>query len=53
MAKCPYCEKDISLENVGKEVEGTIKKEVMYFCPHCKTVLGFSFFIGGALTGRP
>jgi hypothetical protein len=30
-----------------------VKKEVMYSCPHCDAVLGFGFFIGGLLTGRP
>jgi len=38
---------------VHKEVEGMIKKEVMYSCPHCDRVLGFSFFLGGLATGRP
>jgi hypothetical protein len=61
MAKCPYCDKSVLLaprrlekENeVCKEVKGTVKKEVMYSCPHCEKVLGFSFFIGGVITGRP
>ena len=61
MAKCPYCEKSVLLEAKGsereneivREVEGTIKKEVMYCCPHCDCVLGFGFFIGGLITGRP
>lgn len=61
MAKCPYCEGPITLnqnENpeareVRKEVKGILKKEVMYICPHCDRVLGFGFFIGGLLTGRP
>jgi len=30
-----------------------VKKEIMYSCPHCDCVLGFSFFLGGVLTGRP
>jgi hypothetical protein len=34
-------------------VVGTVKKEIMYSCPHCGCVLGFAFFIGGMLTGRP
>jgi hypothetical protein len=63
MAKCPYCKKLVTLSEkaattsdslpVRKEVVGTVKKEVMYFCPHCACVLGFSFFFGGVLTGRP
>lgn len=61
MAKCPYCEKSVTLEAAGKdsseeilkEVEGLIKREVMYFCPHCQSILGFAFFFGGRATGRP
>jgi hypothetical protein len=62
MAKCPYCNKPITLNQkpassdsrpVLKEVVGKVKKEVMYSCPHCDCVLGFSFFFGGVLTGRP
>ncbi len=66
MAKCPYCKQVVTLdktrresaeissaEAVAKEVSGTIKKEIMYSCPHCDSVLGFGFFFGGLLTGRP
>jgi len=63
MAKCPYCKKPLVLrakacdaanaKAVRKEVAGSIKKEVMYVCPHCDCVLGFAFFMGGLLTGRP
>ncbi len=61
MAKCPHCEKEVSListmkdesSEVHKEVEGIIKKEVMYSCPHCDRILGFAFFFGGVATGRP
>jgi uncharacterized protein with PIN domain len=59
MAKCPHCEKPFVLKakgselEVSKEVKGTIKKEVMYSCPHCDKVLGFGSFFGGLLTGRP
>ncbi|HUV60145.1 MAG TPA: hypothetical protein VMW09_08540 [Desulfatiglandales bacterium] len=61
MAKCPHCEKEITLRSakkdesseIQKEVEGMIKKEVMYSCPHCDSVLGFAFFFGGIATGRP
>jgi len=38
---------------VRKEVNGVIKKEVLYSCPHCDRVLGFGFFFGGLLTMRP
>jgi uncharacterized protein with PIN domain len=61
MAKCPHCEKEVTListkkdekSEVRKEVEGIIKKEVMYYCPHCDRILGFAFFFGGVATGRP
>jgi len=63
MAKCPYCKQPLVLSAkardaanakvVRKEVTGSIKKEVMYVCPHCDCVLGFAFFMGGLLTGRP
>lgn len=62
MAKCPHCSKLVTLSEktgsaesrpVRKEVFGKVKKEVMYSCPHCDAVLGFGFFMGGLLTGRP
>ena len=63
MAKCPHCKKPVRLASraddplesrpVRKEVVGTLKKEVMYSCPHCECVLGFGYFLGGLLTGRP
>jgi hypothetical protein len=63
MAKCPQCKQAVTLERtaramagakpVHKEVTGQIKKEIMYACPHCDCVLGFGFFLGGLLTGRP
>lgn len=57
-AKCPHCEQPVVLSESGpdevvKEVKGTFKKEIMYSCPHCGRVLGFGFFMGGLLTGRP
>lgn len=64
MAKCPYCKQSVTLrdtnresmdvaEEVHREVEGLVKKEIMYSCPHCESVLGFGFFFGGLLTHRP
>jgi hypothetical protein len=64
MAKCPQCKETVTLErtrkevanasdDVHKDVVGMVKKEVMYSCPHCDVVLGFGFYIGGLLTGRP
>ena len=61
MAKCPFCEKDVALDGarsdqekeVCRETKGTLKKEIMYSCPYCDRILGFGFFFGGLLTGRP
>ena len=64
MPKCPYCKQVVTLEKthkesaesvetVHKEVVGLIKKEIMYSCPHCDSILGFGFFLGGLATGRP
>jgi hypothetical protein len=68
MPKCPYCKESITLESVrrhqdddastkieevDREVVGTVKKEIMYSCPGCDSVLGFGFFLGGLLTRRP
>ena len=51
-----YVESQESLESVQeihKDVSGLVKKEIMYSCPHCDSILGFGFFFGGLLTGRP
>jgi len=66
MPKCPYCKQVVTLKNtrresadvsvpkeIQREVSGMIKKEIMYSCPHCDSILGFGFFFGGLLTGRP
>jgi hypothetical protein len=66
MPKCPYCKQVVTLEKtlresadvsvpeeVEREVSGFIKKEIMYSCPHCDSILGFGFFVGGLLTHRP
>jgi uncharacterized protein with PIN domain len=66
MPKCPYCKQVVTLEKtrresvevsvpeeVEREVTGFVKKEIMYSCPHCDSILGFGFFIGGLLTHRP
>ena len=61
MAKCPHCSQRVTLDSasrdskdeVQKDVEGTVKKEIMYSCPHCDSVLGFAYFLGGLLTRRP
>ena len=44
MGKCPYCKQIFDLENVIKEVKGIglFKQEIMYVCPHCQTIVGFS-----------
>ena len=66
MPKCPYCKQVVTLEKtqrqandfsvpegVQREVSGIVKKEIMYSCPHCDSILGFGFFLGGLLTDRP
>lgn len=66
MPKCPYCKQAVTLEKtrresadisvpegVEREVSGVVKKEIMYYCPHCDSILGFGFFLGGLLTKRP
>jgi hypothetical protein len=66
MPKCPYCKQVVTLEKtnresldvnepepVHREVSGVVKKEIMYSCPHCDSILGFGFFLGGLLTHRP
>ena len=61
MAKCPYCHMEVALNSnatseqtrIKKETDGVIKKEVMYSCPHCESILGFAFFLGGMFTPRP
>lgn len=63
MAVCPHCKKHVSLDiahrefadslEVHKELVGLMKKEIMYSCPHCDSILGFGFFLGGMATGRP
>jgi len=43
-AKCPQCKGEVSLKEINKETVGVgfIKQEIMYSCPHCQCVLGFS-----------
>jgi len=40
-------------DGIHTEVEGLVKKEIMYSCPHRDSILGFGSFFGGLLTGRP
>ncbi|MBW2975368.1 hypothetical protein KY366_06635 [Candidatus Woesearchaeota archaeon] len=44
MARCPYCKGEVSLDKVETEKRrsGFLKSEIMYSCPHCKSILGFS-----------
>lgn len=61
MPLCPHCGQKVTLESTNqdkreelhKEIDGLVKKEVMYSCPYCDKVLGFAFFFGGFATGRP
>lgn len=38
---CPFCEQEIK-EILIREIESTLGKRFVYFCPHCKKVLGIS-----------
>jgi hypothetical protein len=44
MAHCPYCKQGITLQDVKREVKGVgfLKQEIMYVCPYCDTIVGFS-----------
>jgi hypothetical protein len=42
-----------AIQEIHKDVSGLVKKEIMYSCPHCDSILGFGFFFGGLITGRP
>ena len=44
MSKCPSCKMEVTLESVNKETKGLgfLKQEIMYSCPHCKSILGLS-----------
>jgi len=44
MAICPFCNGTITLDSIEREKKGLgfFKQEMMYSCPHCKKVLGFS-----------
>lgn len=43
-AKCPFCKGEVNLKDVKTQVSGAgfFKQEIMYSCPHCQSVLGFS-----------
>jgi len=42
--KCPLCKGEVSLDTIKKETKGIglLKQEIMYMCPHCQAILGFS-----------
>ncbi len=45
MARCPHCKLEIHLTDVKREKtkgNGFFKQEIMYSCPHCDMVIGFS-----------
>ena len=43
-AKCPHCKGSVDIKDVRKQIMGTgfLKQEIMYICPNCQSVLGFS-----------
>jgi hypothetical protein len=42
--KCPFCKAEVDLQTVLKQKEGVgfLKQEILYYCPGCQAVLGFS-----------
>jgi len=44
MAKCGFCKGEVTLKDIEIEKKGIgfIKQEIMYVCPHCKSILGVS-----------
>ena len=44
MAKCPFCKMDVNFNSIETEKKGVglLKQEIMYVCPHCKSILGIS-----------
>lgn len=44
MAICPFCKGNVNFENIKQETKGIgfLKQEIMYSCPHCKSILGMS-----------
>jgi hypothetical protein len=44
MSKCPYCKQEIKIKDVKRETLGAgfLKQEIMYSCPVCDTIIGFS-----------
>jgi len=44
MARCPHCKGEVKLSELEKEKKGAgfFKQEIMYSCPHCKSILGIS-----------
>jgi uncharacterized protein YlaI len=44
IGKCPFCKGEVTIDEVGREIKGKgfLKQEIMYICPHCRAVLGFS-----------
>ena len=43
-AKCPFCKGEVDLANINRQIKGAgfVKQEIMYSCPHCQAILGFS-----------
>ncbi len=39
--RCPHCKKDL-LVVWYQEMKGDLGKRCLYFCPHCRSVLGVS-----------
>jgi len=38
---CPHCDRELQSVRM-RELKGTLGKRYIYFCPHCRKVLGIS-----------
>ena len=44
MSRCGFCKGELTFENMEEKKRGFgfLKQEIMYVCPHCKSVIGVS-----------
>jgi len=39
---CPYCEQELTTLNVNSKQRSLVEFQKVFFCPHCRKVLGLS-----------
>ncbi|MBU0980715.1 MAG: hypothetical protein KJ709_07965 [Nanoarchaeota archaeon] len=44
MAKCPYCNKIVKIDDIKMESTGWLANKKMFSCPHCESILGMGFW---------